>query len=328
MTEVKGKALFDVSVVIPAWNAAHFIERSVQSALTQEGVSLEVIVVNDGSTDETGAVVRGIFDTRVRYIHQEQNLGPAAARNIGFAAALGRWIAVLDADDLFLPERLSQIVKAGAAEAADIVADNLWSEDAVTGKSYLLIDELPVDTYRFINLIQFVDNNLWFKESRMAWGHLKPVFRRDFLLEHSLCYRTELRIGEDFHFVLEALACGAKYILGGTAGYSYQRHRPGSISYRLRPMDVEIMIAADKSFLSSYGNRLTSHEHLAMRRHLNSLYDAIAFVSMIEAIKRLSPLRFLAIALKRPRSIRLFALRNFRQPLAKLMQISKRRGSR
>ncbi len=93
-----------VSVVIPTYNYARFLPQAIDSALVQTHPPLEVIVVDDGSTDETPRVLAGYGD-RIRVIRQA-NGGAGAARNTGIAAARGEYIAFLDADDVWLPRKL------------------------------------------------------------------------------------------------------------------------------------------------------------------------------------------------------------------------------
>jgi glycosyltransferase involved in cell wall biosynthesis len=94
-----------VSIVIPAYNASATVRASVDSVLAQAVEDLEVIVVDDGSKDDTTEVARAIDDPRVKVIEQ-RNAGPSAARNAGLAAARGRYVGFLDADDLWLPTKL------------------------------------------------------------------------------------------------------------------------------------------------------------------------------------------------------------------------------
>lgn len=97
-----------VSVIIPSFNNGHFLGRAIQSVLKQTHSEYELIVVDDGSVDDTAGVVsRYAADARVRYLHQE-NRGPSAARNSGIRAALGEVIAFLDADDWWLPIKLER----------------------------------------------------------------------------------------------------------------------------------------------------------------------------------------------------------------------------
>jgi glycosyltransferase involved in cell wall biosynthesis len=99
------------SVVIAAFNAERTIRSAVRSVLGQTAHDLEVIVVDDGSTDSTAAIVRGFDDPRVRLVQQE-NHGQSNARNAGIAVSRGRYVGVLDSDDLWLPDYLKL---AGAA---------------------------------------------------------------------------------------------------------------------------------------------------------------------------------------------------------------------
>ena len=94
-----------LSVVIPAYNNASTLAEAIASVRSQIAPRREIIVVDDGSSDATSQVVDGIADRDLRLIRQD-NGGPGAARNTGIAAAHGEWIALLDADDVWLPNKL------------------------------------------------------------------------------------------------------------------------------------------------------------------------------------------------------------------------------
>jgi hypothetical protein len=93
------------SVVIPAFNAANSLSRAIDSVLAQDGLRAEILVVDDASNDAT-ATVAASYGSAIRYLRQSRNQGVAAARNRGAAEACGEWLAFLDADDWFHPERL------------------------------------------------------------------------------------------------------------------------------------------------------------------------------------------------------------------------------
>ncbi len=99
------------SIIIPAYNAAATIVASVRSCLEQTEPPAEVIVVNDGSTDETEALLRETFGDAIRIIALERNVGPSAARNAGIAVATGTHMAFQDADDLWHREKLASVAK-------------------------------------------------------------------------------------------------------------------------------------------------------------------------------------------------------------------------
>jgi glycosyltransferase involved in cell wall biosynthesis len=99
-----------VSVIIPTYNRAHLVNRSVQSVLNQTYTDFEIIVVDDASTDNTGEEVKELQqqDNRIRYIKLEENVGGSAARNTGIKASRGKYIAFQDSDDEWFPEKLKK----------------------------------------------------------------------------------------------------------------------------------------------------------------------------------------------------------------------------
>jgi glycosyltransferase involved in cell wall biosynthesis len=105
-----------VSFIVPAFNAEKFLVAALQSILSQSGAALDVIVIDDGSTDHTAEIAAG-FDARVRVVRQE-NAGPAVSRNRGLAAARGEFIAFLDADDLCAEDKLKKQLLAFAQDPA------------------------------------------------------------------------------------------------------------------------------------------------------------------------------------------------------------------
>ena len=100
-----------VSVVIPTYNRANFLPATIQSVLDQTFSDFEILVIDDGSTDNTDQIVRQISDDRVIYIRQSHSGLPAVGRNKALAHARGRYIAFLDSDDLWLPQKLARQVK-------------------------------------------------------------------------------------------------------------------------------------------------------------------------------------------------------------------------
>lgn len=104
-----------VSVIIPAYNAEKYIEEAVESALNQTYKNIEILIVNDGSSDGTIGVIRKYYNNpKVKILHHEnyQNLGVSKTRQLGVSKAKGKYIAFLDADDICLPERLQLQVDA------------------------------------------------------------------------------------------------------------------------------------------------------------------------------------------------------------------------
>jgi len=218
-----------VSVIIAAYNAQETLARAVNSALSQ-GVSTEVLIIDDASSDDTVAVANqlALIDGRVQLIACEKNGGPSAARNRGLAVARGDWVAILDADDAFMPGRLQRMIALGVRQEADLVADNLlfydWQAQQIAGRAI----GIPDGQSCLIGATDFVRNSLTGR-SPFDYGQLKPVFRRRFLHGRGLHYLAELRHGEDFAFVLDCLLAGGRFMLMGEALYLFTQ-RIGSIS--------------------------------------------------------------------------------------------------
>lgn len=119
-----------ISVIIPAYNAAGLIERTLHSVLTQTYPYFEVLVIDDGSTDETAAIVEAIAqrDSRVILLHQP-NSGVAAARNLGIEQAKGEFIAPIDADDLWYPAQLQRQITCFLSSSPAVGVVYAWSID-------------------------------------------------------------------------------------------------------------------------------------------------------------------------------------------------------
>jgi glycosyltransferase involved in cell wall biosynthesis len=125
----------EVSVLVPCWNAATSIGRALDSVLVDRDLSLECIVVDDGSTDGTANVVRSIaqLDPRVILVVSPENEGVSAARNRGLGVVRGTWLTFLDADDRLLPGGLAAMHDAAIrTDALAVVGQRIWSDGEQT----------------------------------------------------------------------------------------------------------------------------------------------------------------------------------------------------
>jgi succinoglycan biosynthesis protein ExoO len=202
-----------LSVVVAAYNAQDTIERALRSALDQTRPVAEVIVVDDVSTDQTRTVVRSMAasDLRIILIESPANQGPSGARNLGLRAAKGDWIAVLDADDAWRPDRVQVIIDAISRFEVDVVTDNQLLYDAGAGE-VTRIGFPPARGTRWIRPIDVFEQDVQLG-SEYSFGILKPVMRRTFLESHDLSYDASIRYGEDLLFLAEMLMSGARALL-------------------------------------------------------------------------------------------------------------------
>lgn len=99
-----------VSIIMPSWNTSEYISESIESVLEQAYQNWELIIVDDCSTDNTDSVVQSFSDPRIKYFKNECNMGAALTRNRAIREASGEWIAFLDSDDLWTPDKLQKQV--------------------------------------------------------------------------------------------------------------------------------------------------------------------------------------------------------------------------
>jgi len=211
----------DVSVIVPARNEASRIGVALASVRASEAIRIEVIVVDDGSTDATVDVVTALGDTRIRILSTTDGArGVSPARNLGIAAARGRWIAFLDADDAWGSGRLDAILEAADRHAADFVADDVLIESTdpntgtVSSVSTLLIDRglsAPTDGHP-LSLDHFVRHDL---------GIIKPVIARSLIVDHDL--RFDGYVTGDFAFWFRCIRVARTPVMLGRPTYRYRR---------------------------------------------------------------------------------------------------------
>ncbi len=304
----------DVSYVIPAYNAAAHIGDAVRSALAQADVQVEVIVVDDASSDETSDVVARIVsetihgsasgEPSVRLIRLPENGGPSRARNAGIEAARGRWIGILDADDALEPGRTRQLLDLAEASGAQIVADNFSRIDGDGGR---LSTAFPVggEPYSFIIApADYLCDNVPMGTG-FASGYLKPMFRASLLSRDAdedapaIRYDEEVRVGEDFLFCLEAMLAGGLYVVSSRPGYRYSM-REGSLSHRIGPASIDHLQTGTNRLRGRWGHCSTPAIDAAFERYLGGLERTRSFLAVAEQAKSGSVLGAVSTAGRNP----------------------------
>lgn len=288
----------EVSVIIAAYNAQGSIGQAIASAQAQD-VGLEIIVVDDASSDGTADAVDAIADPRIRFTRLSQNMGPGGARNVALSAATGTYAAVLDADDAYEGDRLARMMSAAKRRSADAVIDNVRIEHKTAGTALMLTPAQIAALSDRVDLAGFIRGNHPMVK-RYTLGQSKPLFRMNTLRAHGLCYRPELRIGEDYMLMADLLAAGGLCVLEPTAGYRYRRGH-SSISHRLTLEHISAMQRADAAFAACH--RLSPEALAALKEREAVLRDLSAFTASIDALKQSRPLRAFAALAARPKAI-------------------------
>lgn len=219
-----------VSIIMPVYNAAHFLRTTVESILSQSLKDIEVICVNDGSTDTTPQLLLELAeqDARVRVLHQA-NRGAGPARNRGLAEARGSYVTFLDADDLYLPQMLERMVARAEKYHADIVICRAETK-LENGRVQALPVQLRTEHLRRCGTDAFspvreLPQHLFQFCAGWPWDKL---YRRDFLLSTGLQFQP-LRHTNDAYFVYMSLVKAAVVSVEPTVLVHHCTHS-GSIS--------------------------------------------------------------------------------------------------
>jgi len=269
----------DVSVIIAAYNVEDYVERAINSALASTGVSVQVIVVDDCSTDNTWDLLSDISHPSVLVYRLNNNGGPSVARNAALSYCTGTWVAVLDADDVFEANRLSRLITRAEQHGADLVVDDLILVNEERRNRDFMYNGFGDKT--ILTLADYIEGNC-LGSRQPVLGYTKPLMLRSFIEKNRLRYNPEIRIGEDYIFMCEALASGARCVFEGTAGYLYSV-REGSTSHRLKPQNILDMLSLDRHFLARYS--LDESSKRAQAKRTRSLREYYAFSLLVVAIK-------------------------------------------
>jgi len=199
-----------VSVIVPCYNAEKNLDQCIGSLLNQTMQNIEIICVDDGSTDNTLEKLENYAktDTRVR-IFSQQNQYAGAARNLGLAQAKGEYILFLDADDFFAENLAQDVYAAAVSNEADVVIFNAQNFDDMTNefkKGWFMKTALIPEKQPFS--LEDCPDHFYQITTAVPWT---KMFRRQFLLDTKLQFQT-LRHTNDFFFVFSALAMAKRIV--------------------------------------------------------------------------------------------------------------------
>lgn len=214
-----------LSVIVPVYNAGPYLDACVNSLLTQDFRDLELILVDDGSRDDSLARCRrwAEQDTRVRVLHQE-NRGQAAARNAGLDAAKGEWISFVDADDTLGQGCYTHAFAAAAGRQADVIS---------FGFTYVNADGTPRGTATVPNF--YAPDKAAFRPYFPAYrvncfSSPCKLYRKALLDAHGIRFPADLRAGEDTFFNFDVFTWARGIVHVQTPYYFYWQHANASVT--------------------------------------------------------------------------------------------------
>ncbi len=216
-----------VSVVLPAFNVSQFIHHSIKSVCEQTLENIEILIVDDGSSDGTREAIMELAktDPRIKPLYHSENRGVSAARNTAIEAARGKWIALVDPDDWIAPNRLEILVHLAEKYEADAIGDDQHFIASEGDEPFGRLMSEDCEGVWQLTPADFIEHD---QPEIIGYGVLKMVIRRSFILEKKLRYRTDCARGEDCLFYCECFANGAKIYLTAQPFYYYRVNREGS----------------------------------------------------------------------------------------------------
>jgi glycosyltransferase involved in cell wall biosynthesis len=277
--------MVQVSVIIPCFNAQEWIGKTLRSVLAQELSDMEVIVVDDGSTDNSAALIRREFN----FVHliQTSNQGPSRARNLGTQVSSGEFVQYLDADDVLAEDKLKRQIDALERNAADVAYGD-WQELVRQSNGCFMTGRIvtrQIDTLPEIALL----TDFWCPPAAY-------VFRRS-IVDKVGGWNEGLPIIQDARFVLDCALHGGRFVYcPGTMAY-YRVHSCSSVSTR-DPIgfvrDCLRNASEVEEWLARHDRKDEDH-----RKALLQVYgyvarasfkkDSLAFETAYQALERLKP---------------------------------------
>lgn len=250
-----------VSIIVPAYNAEKTIERCIESCLKQTYSSYEIIIIDDGSTDNTAKICNEYAQKylNIRYLHQ-QNAGAAAARNYGLDVSDGEFVTFCDADDILLSEYVEYLVSLLKKNEVDI---SVCSYVKAFEEKEVKKTEADYKIYSS----QCAMELFFYRKGITGYPHCK-MYRKKIIGD--IRFKTEYRLGEDFIFVYELLKTVSSVVISKKELYIYTQNF-ASITHTLRLEDKVKLWKYYESILENNANSVQRKKALISLMFIKSV---------------------------------------------------------
>ena len=210
---------YKVSVIIPAYNVSLYIEQCIKSILNQIYKNIEIIVVNDGSTDNTGEILEklSLMDERIKVIHQK-NSGVSSARNTGLEIATGEFITFVDGDDYVANDFIDYMLEIQKQTGADL---------CLSINSYTKIDEKQSKNL-YIRNLNPEDGTVLLISPKVIVGCWNKMYRKSLLDKYNIRFNNDLFYGEGLNFITTVSQFAKSVGIGNRKVYYYRKNNISS----------------------------------------------------------------------------------------------------
>ena len=281
-----------ISIIIPVYNSERYIRKCVHSIVEQNINDIEIIIVDDGSTDNTANICDELisFDDRINVIHVE-NGGVSRARNIGLSMSTGEWVYFVDSDDFLCENALSLLIEKYDLENVDIVK---------FGFNIVYITQKKIDSFK-------VDNSILIKDKSKAYSIIETsaycgflwntLFRRELIL--GLSFKEDLYWLEDHVFTYNALSIADTILIVPHRIYNYVVRDEPSLSKRTDPimkilasnaelkakqMIADVNSAVYAKSVTIYHERIESAlNEIYLKQNIFQRYNSLKMINLVES---------------------------------------------
>lgn len=240
-----------VSVIIPVYNSEFYLEEAVQSVLNQTLEDFEIILVNDKSTDNSGAICDDLArkDARVRVNHLAENKGICGARNAGLRMAVGEYIAFCDNDDHFTEDLLEDNYNLAKEYKSDIVKFGRKLIDIDSKGNVLREKESPIPKlYHYEDRESLLENFFYIKSMGVLTNVWNGLYKLSTIVENNIWFDEEMRYGsEDADFSFKFFAVTGSLVVNPKAYYIHYRRDAFSTSRKFSLNKIKSMVKAAKT---------------------------------------------------------------------------------
>ena len=256
-----------ISTIVPTYNVEKYIRTCIESILAQTYRNVEVIIVNDGSTDQSLAVISDLICSHhnVKVINQK-NQGLSVARNTGIDVATGKYITFVDADDKIMPGFVSSLYQIADKTGADIVRGSFRDFNGNIPKDWVPDFNVPTNCGTIV-LDQFLSSHISF----VVWS---SIYRLDFINSNHIRFTPGILL-EDIDFTIRAYMLAKLVATSPEPNYAYRTHRQGSI---LTINNAQEMALSEEKVVSQFISMLKHEESDVLRSLiLKSIYTFMRY---------------------------------------------------
>lgn len=249
-----------VSIIVPVYNGEKTIKRCVDSILAQKYDDIELVVVDDGSSDSTEIILSQYDDPRMRVI-TKANAGVAAARNTALQVVSGEFVCFVDADDSVLPDYVSDLYSAMTDDVDLVISYAIYCEG----------DREKVEKYQPIKVCDSSFQEIFYHND-IDW-HTSPwakLFRASVINENAISFPEKMKLGEDCVFLYDYMSCSHGVNIISATNYKYYAFEGGSLTKRLYDTEYEKYLSSE---IDACAERLIEKKAISNPRAISKLWN-------------------------------------------------------